>query len=135
MTKTVLIGGVVKTVLMGGAGGAVYLTNILDIPDDLTTKSYALKTTSLPETISALNDIELYERYYGCSFVFVKSWGNKEIYNYSEFLKQHRDTPNQWSNLVIKSADSFKNDCKQKKIITLSFLQRGNKFTYLVPST
>ncbi|OAL10074.1 hypothetical protein A6V39_04115 [Candidatus Mycoplasma haematobovis] len=108
-----------KTALFGGVGGAVYLTNSLDISDTLPPKQLDLQDSSFTKTINNLDDIKLYEKLNNCNFVFIDNWTNQTMYNFEKFLSRYETA--EWKQRIIKGANTFKLNCKEKKIATLAF--------------
>ncbi|OAL10044.1 hypothetical protein A6V39_03965 [Candidatus Mycoplasma haematobovis] len=123
-----------RTMLTGSAGGLAYASTILEVSSDITQNKRFLKSTNLPVNIANISDIEIYEKFYGCKYVFIDSWGDKKIYNSNGFLEKHKEES--WKEKMIAVANGYKEDCKRGKVITLSNVkyQGWNGFTVKDPT-
>ncbi|OAL10075.1 hypothetical protein A6V39_04120 [Candidatus Mycoplasma haematobovis] len=119
-----------RVVVLGSAGSAIYLSNAIDVPEQLVNKQKQLEKTFLPATITKIEDIKLYENFYGCNFVFINNWDKKETYSFREFIKKNKEDK-KWPNLIISATNEHKTRCEKQKFITLAF--HVNKFVIYHP--
>lgn len=71
--------------------------------------------------ISTFEDIDIYAKQHGCTFVFVGSWANKKVYSTQEFVNRQTQDKEKWKERAVGITKDTKNLCKEGKTFAYAF--------------
>lgn len=84
-------------------------------------------------SVTKIEDIDIFAKQKGCAFAFVADWRNQKVYSAEEFVKleeeKKKTSPNstEWAKIAVNVVNQEKSKCKKGK--TVAFAYYGGKFS------
>lgn len=134
-----------KLGLSGSAiAGVLYLGNplLISITSKDSIRLVNNSRTKISE-IKTFDDISLYAKEHGCSFVFSKKWGQGEVYSPEQFVNSEQSDPtkfndktleiNVWKSKMIDAVKKSLGSCKEGKTLTFFYYDHRGDLNIDIP--